>query len=99
MPVPIAVGAGIALRGAGKALTKTKVGQKVLKNVIKKIKKTPNKAFREDKTYNLSTGPKGKIIKGKTNKQKAIKQQKEIKRKFDAKGDTYKSPFKKGGKV
>ena len=54
---------------------------------------------RQDKTYNLSTGPGGKIIKGKTNKQKAIKQQKEIKRKFDAKGDTYKSPFKKGGKV
>jgi len=94
MGLPIAIGAGIALRGAGKAL-----GRKVLKNVVKRIKKTPNKAFREDKTYNLSTGPKGKIIKGKTNKQKAIKQQKEIKRKFDAKGDTYKSPFKKGGKV
>ena len=94
MPLPIGIGAGIAIRGAGKAL-----GRKVLKNVVKRIKKTPNKAFREDKTYNLSTGPKGKIIKGKTNKQKAIKQQKEIKRKFDAKGDTYKSPFKKGGKV
>ena len=94
MALPIAVGAGIAIRGAGKAL-----GRKVLKNVVKRIKKTPNKAFREDKTYNLSTGPKGKIIKGKTNKQKAIKQQKEIKRKFDAKGDTYVSPFRKGGKV
>ena len=99
MPLPIALGAGIAIRGAGKALSKTKVGQKVLKHVIKVIKKTPDKAFRQDKTYNLSTGPGGKIIKGKTNKQKAIKQQKEIKRKFDAKGDTYKSPFKKGGKV
>jgi len=94
MGLPIAIGAGIALRGAGKAL-----GRKVLKNVVKRIKKTPNKAFREDKTYNLSTGPKGKIIKGKTNKQKAIKQQKEIKRKFDAKGDTYKSPFKRGGRA
>ena len=99
MPLPIGIGAGIAIRGAGKALAKSKVGQKVLKNVVKRIKKTPNKAFREDKTYNLSTGPKGKIIKGKTNKQKAIKQQKEIKRKFDAKGDTYKSPFKRGGRA
>ena len=40
MGLPIAIGAGIALRGAGKAL-----GRKVLKNVIKRIKKTPNKKF------------------------------------------------------
>ena len=99
MVLPIGVGVGIAIKGAGKVLSKTKIGQKVLKNVIKKIQKTPDKAFRQDKTYNLSTGPGGKIIKGRTNKQKAIKQQKEIKRKFDAKGDTYHSPFKKGGKV
>jgi len=72
MPGPLAVGAGIAARGIGRAL---------LKNVVKRIKKTPNKAFREDKTYKLSTGPKGKIIKGRTNKKKAIQQQKDIFRK------------------
>ena len=69
MPGPLVVGAGIAVRGLGKAL---------LKNVVKRIKKTPNKAFREDKTYKLSTGRKGKIIKGKTNKKKAIQEQKNI---------------------
>ena len=73
MPGPLAVGAGIAARGIGKAL---------LKNVIKRIKKVPNKAFRQDLTYKIK-GPKGmrtrgKIVKGKTNKQKAIKQQKDI---------------------
>jgi hypothetical protein len=73
MPGPLVVGAGIAARGIGKAL---------LKNVVKRIKKVPNKAFREDKTYKL-LGPKGmkthgKIVKGKTNKQKAIKEQKNI---------------------
>ena len=72
MPGPLVVGAGIAARGIGKAL---------LKNVVKRIKKTPNKAFREDKTYKLSTGTKGKVIKGKTNKKKAIQQQKDIFRK------------------
>tara|TARA_R100001086_G_scaffold202120_1_gene118269 strand:+ start:253 stop:528 length:276 start_codon:yes stop_codon:yes gene_type:complete len=91
MGLPIAIGAGAALRGAGKAL-----GKRVLKKVIKRIKKTPNKAFRQDKTYKL-LGPKGmrtrgKIIKGKTNKQKAIQEQKTIKRKFDAKGDRYRGP-------
>ena len=39
MPLPIGIGAGIAIRGAGKALAKSKVGQKVLKNVVKRIKK------------------------------------------------------------
>ena len=29
MAIPIAVGAGIAIRGAGKALSKTKVGENV----------------------------------------------------------------------
>ena len=74
MPGPLIGGAaraaaGVAARGLGKAF---------LKNVIKRIKKTPNKAFREDKTYKLSTGRKGKIIKGKTNKKKAIQEQKNI---------------------
>ena len=76
MPGPLVVGAGIAVRGLGKAL---------LKNVVKRIKKTPNKAFRQDKTYKL-LGPKGmrtrgKIIKDKTNKKKAIQEQKDIFRK------------------
>jgi hypothetical protein len=73
MPGPLVAGAGIAVKGIGRAL---------LKNVVKRIKKIPNKAFREDKTYKL-LGPKGmktrgKIIKGKTNKRKAIQQQKDI---------------------
>ena len=37
MPGPLVVGAGIAVRGLGKAL---------LKNVVKRIKKTPNKEFK-----------------------------------------------------
>jgi hypothetical protein len=88
MPVPIAVGAGIAIRGVGKALIKSKVGQKVLKNVIKRIKKTPNKKFTDSPAKS-----------GGKQKEKAIKQQRQIKRNYDAKGDTYTSPFKKGGKV
>jgi len=35
MVLPIGVGVGIAIKGAGKVLSKTKIGQKVLKNVIK----------------------------------------------------------------
>ena len=83
MVIPIALGAGIALRGAGKAL-----GRKVLKNVIKRIKKTPNKKFTDSPAKS-----------GGRQKKKAIQQQREIKRKFDAKGDTYKSPFKRGGRA
>ena len=37
MPGPLVVGAGIAVRGLGKAL---------LKNVVKRIKKIPNKSFK-----------------------------------------------------
>ena len=83
MGLPIAIGAGIALRGAGKAL-----GRKVLKNVIKRIKKTPNKKFTDSPAKS-----------GRKQKKKAVQQQREIKRKFDAKGDTYKSPFKRGGRA
>ena len=80
MPIPaIGIGAGIALRG---------VGKKVLKHVIKKIQKTPNKKFTDSF---LKSGGK--------QKKKAIEQQRQIKRNYDAKGDTYTSPFKKGGKV
>ena len=37
MPLPLAAGAGIAIRGIGKA---------ILKNTIKRVKKTPNKKFK-----------------------------------------------------
>ena len=46
--------------------------KKILKNKIKKIQKTPDKTFREDKTYELSTGKFGKIIKGSKGKKKYI---------------------------
>lgn len=59
MPGPLVVGAGIAVRGIGKAL---------LKNVVKRIKKVPNKSFK---------GPNSKIS-GKAQKNKAIKEQKNI---------------------
>jgi len=88
MAIPIAVGAGIAIRGAGKALSKTKVGEKVLKHVIKRIQKTPNKKFTDSPAKS-----------GGNQKKKAIQQQKQIKKNYDKKGDTYHSPFKKGGKV
>ena len=59
MPGPLVVGAGIAARGIGKAL---------LKNVVKRIKKIPNKSFK---------GPNSKTS-GKVQKNKAIKEQKNI---------------------
>jgi len=37
MGLPLAVGAGVAIRGIGKA---------ILKNTIKRVKKTPNKKFK-----------------------------------------------------
>ena len=70
-----------------------------LKNVKKKIQKIPNKNFREDKIYELSTGKKGSIVSGKKNKEKAIKEQISIAGKMTAKGDEYLPPFKKGGRV
>ena len=60
--------------GAGKNL-KTKSDFK-LKNQIKKIKKTPDKKFKEDKTYELSTGKFGKIIKGSEGKKKYLQETK-----------------------
>ena len=44
-----------------------------LKQAIKQTKKMPDKKFREDKTYELSTGKFGKIISGKTGKKNYIK--------------------------
>ena len=70
-----------------------------LKNVKKKIQKIPNKNFREDKIYELSTGKKGSIVSGKKNKEKAIKEQISIAGKMTAKGDEYLPPFRKGGRV
>ena len=54
----------------------------------KEYKKTPNKKFTDSPAKS-----------GGKQKKKAIQQQREIKRKFDAKGDTYKSPFKRGGRA
>ena len=58
MPGPLVVGAGIAVRGLGKAL---------IKNVVKRIKKTPNKNFKGDT-----------VKSGKKQKKKAIQEQKNI---------------------
>ena len=62
MPGPLVgagvVGAGVAVRGIGKAL---------LKNVVKRIKKVPNKAFKG-----------GNVKSGKAQKKKAIQEQKNI---------------------
>ena len=44
-----------------------------LERAIKETKKMPDKKFREDKTYELSTGKFGKIISGKTGKKNYIK--------------------------
>ena len=70
-----------------------------LKNFKKKIQKIPNKNFREDKIYELSTGKKGSIVSGKKNKEKAIKEQTSIAGKMTAKGDEYLPPFRKGGRA
>ena len=73
-----------------------------LRKTKKIIQKTPNKKFREDKTYELSTGKGGKIISGKKNKKLAIRQQKSIADKMTQKGDPYTPPikaFKRGGDV
>ena len=78
-----------------------KESQKLQKLKFKKfkkiIKKTPDKKFRQDETYELSTGKFGKIISGKTQKKKIIQQETEIKRNFEAKGQEWKSPIKLQG--
>ena len=79
-----------------------KMNRLKLKKTKKIIRKTPDKKFREDKTYELSTGKGGKIISGKENKKLAIEQQKRIADKMTQKGQEYKPPIKaynKGGRV
>ena len=49
-----------------------------LRKTKKTIEKIPNKTFREDKIYELSTGKGGKIVSGKKNKKLAIREQKSI---------------------
>ena len=106
------IGTRIAKAGSKKAMGNPRApmtkGDYAMKNFKKRIQKTPNKPFREDKTYKLYTGPgktktHGKIISGKAQKKKIIQQQIDIKRKWDAKGDKW-GPYKggwkaKGGKV
>jgi len=79
-------------------------GAKALKRFVKKIKKTPNKNFREDKSYTLdissSRNPKKKTFQnikgGAAQKKEIIKQEK---KKFNKQKENYKSPLKlaKGG--
>ena len=106
------IGTRIAKAGSKKAMGNPRApmtkGDYAMKNFKKRIQKTPNKPFREDKTYKLYTGPgktktHGKIISGKAQKKKIIQQQIDIKRKWEAKGDKW-GPYKggwkaKGGKV
>ena len=81
MPLPLAVGAGIAIRGAGKAL---------LKNAVKRAKKTPNKQFKHvniktkkvksDRTGKMQTIPDKTPVKGKQGKKNYIQKMKEYDR-------------------
>ena len=72
-----------------------------LRKTKKTIEKIPNKTFREDKIYELSTGKGGKIVSGKKNKKLAIREQKSIADKMTRKGDPYIPPIKlkKGGRA
>ena len=81
MVIPIGVGIGIAIRGAGKAL---------LKNAVKKAKKTPNKEFKHvniktkkkinDRTGKMEQYPDKTPVKGKQGKQNYIQKMKEYDR-------------------
>ena len=93
-------GTNINYSGASRKLS----GKEALKQTIKKIKKTPNKNFRQDKSYTLDIPSKKnpnqknfqRIEGGKEQKQKAIQQQKDI---YNKQKEDYRSPFKKGGLV
>ena len=97
---------GIAIKGLGllgklgksSKLSKKKRGDFAMKNFKKRLQKTPNKILRQDKTYELSTGKFGKIISGKKQKKKILKQQHSIKRKWEATGDEW-GPWKYGAKA
>jgi hypothetical protein len=57
-----------------------------LERAIKQTKKMPDKKFREDKTYELSTGKFGKIIKGSKGKKNYIKAMKRYHHAWQPKG-------------
>ena len=57
-----------------------------LERAIKETKKMPDKKFREDKTYELSTGKFGKIIKGSKGKKNYIKAMKRYHHAWQPKG-------------
>ena len=95
-------GLGIALKGLG-MLGKKKKGDLLMKNFKKRLKKTPNKKFREDKSYTLMKGtPHAKtyqhITSGKKQKKKILQQQQTIKRNWEATGDEW-GPNKYGAKA
>ena len=89
-------GFGIAKKGLGL------LGKSALKRVKQQIQKTPNKNFRQDKSYKLDIpskkNPDQKIFQriegGKEQKKKAIQQQQDI---YNKQKEDYRSPFKKGG--
>jgi hypothetical protein len=93
-------GTNINYSGASRKLS----GKEALKQTIKKIKKTPNKNFKQDKSYTLDIPSKRnpnqknfqRIEGGKEQKQKAIQQQQDI---YNKQKEDYRSPFKKGGLV
>ena len=72
-------GTNINYSGASRKLS----GKEALKQTIKKIKKTPNKNFKQEG-----------VVGGKEQKNKAIQQQKDI---YNKQKEDYRSPFKKGG--
>ena len=95
-------GIGIAIKGLG-MLGKKKKGDLLMKNFKKRLKKTPNKLFREDKSYTLMKGtPHAKtyqrITSGKKQKKKILAQQHTIKRNWEATGDEW-GPYKYGAKA
>jgi len=93
-------GTNINYSGASRKLS----GKEALKQTIKTIKKTPNKNFRQDKSYKLDIPSKKnpdqktfqRIEGGKEQKQKAIQQQINT---YNKQKEEYRSPFKRGGLV
>ena len=95
-------GIGIAKKGLG-LLGKKKRGNFAMKNFKKRLQKTPNKKFREDKSYTLMEGtPHAKtyqhITSGKKQKKKILQQQQSIKRNWEATGHEW-GPHKGGWKA
>ena len=91
-------GFGIAKKGLGL------LGKSAFKRVKQQIQKTPNKNFKQDKSYTLDIPSKRnpnqktfqRIEGGKEQKKKAIQQQQDI---YNKQKEDYRSPFKKGGLV